>query len=207
MRRCYGTEERALEALNRQPFLLNPTYTWPPPLLSRSKAALVQVLGSEEEALEVMRKNPAVLQCGAPGILELGADEIKLFADLRYAGSLVPPQTAAGLGIAFGLLVLLTIAANAGSSSAGDEAFFAPLLMISKPLLGLVFAAAIEGSRIAIVGAVVSGQMRKREERDVKVSGELVEQRKEQLKQIRSAGGWSTLVTNMASRVVPKARE
>ena len=194
---CYGTEVRAIEAVSRQPFLLNPTYTWPPPLLSRSKEALVEVLGSEAEALEVMRKNPAVLQCGAPGLLELGGDEIKLFANLRYFGSQVPPQAAAGLGIGFAVLLFLTTA----GSAAGGEAL-APLLGISKPLLGLIFAAAIEGSRIVIVGAVVQGQARKREAGEAESA--VVEQQKAKVKQIRSsAGGWGKLASNIASGVLP----
>ena len=56
---CYGNELAAIEAVKRQPYIINPTYTWPPPLLTRSKDALVEVLGSEDEALEVMLKNPA----------------------------------------------------------------------------------------------------------------------------------------------------
>ena len=194
---CYGTEARAIEAVTRQPFLLNPTYTWPPPLLVRSKEALVEVLGSEEEALEVMRKNPAVLQCGAPGLLELGGDEIKLFANLRYGFSQVPPQTGAALGIGFGALLLLT---TVGSASGGEA--LAPLLGVSKPLLGLIFAAAIEGSRIVIVGAVVQGQARKRE-----ASSEVVEQQKAKVKKIRSsAGGWGKLASNIVSGVLPGAK-
>ena len=47
---------------------------------------------SEEEALEVMLLNPAVLQCG-PSLDLLGASEIRNFARLRSAGNaLVPPQ-------------------------------------------------------------------------------------------------------------------
>ena len=131
VRKCYGTEERAIEAVTRQPYVLNPTYTWPPPLLSRSKDALVQVLGSEEDALEVMLKNPAVLQCGAPGILELGGDEIKLFANLRYLGSTLSPRLTGAIGVSLLLLILLTIAGGAVDGEAREA--FAPLLGISKP--------------------------------------------------------------------------
>ena len=52
-----------LQAVQQNPTILNPAYTSPPGLVSRSKAALVEVLG-EEGALEVMLLNPAVLQCG-----------------------------------------------------------------------------------------------------------------------------------------------
>ena len=63
LKAAYGSEARALQAVQQNPTILNPAYTSPPGLVSRSKAALVEVLG-EEGALEVMLQNPAVLQCG-----------------------------------------------------------------------------------------------------------------------------------------------
>ena len=64
LKEAYVTEADALRAVTQNPTVLNPLYTNPPELVTRSKEALVEVMG-EEEALEVMLKNPAVLQCGS----------------------------------------------------------------------------------------------------------------------------------------------
>lgn len=196
VRRCYGDEALAIEAVRRQPYLLNPSYTWPPPLLSRSKAALVDVLGSEEETLEVMMRNPAVLQCGAPGILELGSGEIKLFANLRFYGSQVPPKVAAASGLGFGGLVFLSIFGAA--MDVESQAKLEPLLAIAKPLLGLVFALAIEGSRVAIVGSVVQGQVRKRDAAAAAAAERVKAARTVSSAKRRAESGWAKLVQSLA---------
>ena len=205
-RKCYGTEERAIEAVERQPYLLNPTYTWPPPLLSRSKVALVEVLGSEEEALEVMLKNPAVLQCGANGILELGGDEIKLFADLRYAGSQLGSQRAGALLVSLLALILLTLAGAAMDDE--SRAAFAPVLGVTRPLLGIVFALAIEGSRVVIVSTVFKGAMAKKDDAKAAAAARVSQAASERKAKIRANSGWAALVGNLAGSVVPlPARE
>ena len=163
---CYGSQDRAVEAVQQQPFLLNPTYTWPPPLLTRTKAALLEVFEGDEEAVfEVMRKNPAVLQCGAPGILELGPDEITLFANVRNLGSRVPAELLSAAGITILVLILFTLGASRLEADA--QAAVAPLVAIAKPLVGFVFALAIEGSRVAVFGSVVNTQMRKKKTDEV----------------------------------------
>ena len=77
LKAAYGSEASALQAVQQNPTILNPAYTSPPGVVSRSKAALVEVLG-ESGALEVMLKNPAVLQCG-PSLESLGAIEIAVY--------------------------------------------------------------------------------------------------------------------------------
>lgn len=42
---AYGSEAAATKAVQQNPTVLNPSYTNPPGLVSRSKAALVEVLG------------------------------------------------------------------------------------------------------------------------------------------------------------------
>ena len=64
LKRAYGDEATAVQAVLRQPQIINPSYTDPPAVISRSKAVLVGYMG-EEESIEVMLKNPALLQCGA----------------------------------------------------------------------------------------------------------------------------------------------
>ena len=198
-----GTEERAIEAVSRQPYLINPTYTWPPPLISRSKAALVDVLGSEVDALEVMLKNPAVLQCGAAGILELGGDEIKLFANLRYAGSELGPQRAGALLVSLLALIALTLAGAAMDDETRSS--FAPLLNVAKPLLGVVFALAIEGSRVVIFSTVVKGAMAKKDDAKAEAAARVSQAASERKAKIRANSGWATLVGNLAGSVVPAA--
>ena len=85
LKAAYGSEASALQAVQQNPTILNPAYTSPPGVVSRSKAALVEVLG-EAGALEVMLKNPAVLQCGS-ALAGAQASEIKGFATLRFVGN------------------------------------------------------------------------------------------------------------------------
>ena len=78
------------------PQIINPSYTvLPPKPLAGSKSCLVEIM-SEEEAIEVMLKNLAVLQCGL-SLRSTQADEI--YQELRqlryYGGRLVPNPTAA----------------------------------------------------------------------------------------------------------------
>ena len=202
---AYGSEERAIAAVESEPYLLNPTYTWPPPLLSRSKAALIEVLGSQEEALEVMRQNPNILQCGAVGILGTGKDEIVLWAKVRDATSSVPKPVAAGLGISFLSLLLLTLAA-VRIDDADLQAALAPLLTVSKAVLGLSFALAIEGSRVAIVGAVVKGKMGK-QDRDTAAANEAARQRGEERRaKINAESGWAKLGKGLVEQVTTLSR-
>ena len=78
--KCYGSKELALAAVQSEPKMLNPSYSFCNTMIA-SKAALTGMM-SEDEALEIMNLNPAVLQCG-PSLAALGPGEIKSFAGLR----------------------------------------------------------------------------------------------------------------------------
>ena len=142
-----------------------------------------------------------MLQCGAPGILELGGDEIKLFANLRYAGSLLGPQRAGALGIALALLIGLTTAGAAMDDVA--RASLTPLLNVAKPLVGLVFALAIEGSRVVIVGSVVRGQMANKDGGKAAAAKRLSQEAAERKAKNRKTSGWATLVGNLVDGALP----
>lgn len=97
-----------------------------------SKKALVGIMG-EEDALEVMRLNPAVLTCG-PSLEMLGASEVKAFAQLRSAGSsLVPAQARSAILALFGAAIAFAIAFQ-GS----DDPQVVQILQVIKPTLGLL---------------------------------------------------------------------
>jgi len=84
LRQCYGSEELALQAVSENPQILNPSYSRPE-RIQASKACLVEIMG-EADTLEVMLKNPAVLQCGS-ALAGAQASEIKGFATLRFVGN------------------------------------------------------------------------------------------------------------------------
>ena len=140
---AYGDPARATEAVLRQPTIISPRYTWPPPLLARSKAALVESLGSEEEALEVMRQNPAVLQCGV-SLREQPAAQIRGFAAVRQLADAVPSRAASALLAAFVVGALCAVPPSGGGER--DPAVVA-VLSVVRPVLGLaggsVFAATV----------------------------------------------------------------
>ena len=64
------------QAVLENPQILNPSYSFCNTMLA-SKDVLFTMLG-KEDALDVMLKNPAVLQCG-PSLDTLGPDEIKVW--------------------------------------------------------------------------------------------------------------------------------
>jgi hypothetical protein len=90
--------------------------------LVESKRVLLTVM-SEEEALDVMRLNPAVLQCG-PSLDVLGASEIKAIAQFRSLGNtLFPPAVRTPiLGALVATILLLVIAQRPGADPALLEA-------------------------------------------------------------------------------------
>jgi len=63
------------------PQILNPSYSFCNTMLA-SKDVLFTMLG-KEDALDVMLKNPAVLQCG-PSLDTLGPDEIKVWQRILH---------------------------------------------------------------------------------------------------------------------------
>eukprot|EP00908_Phaeocystis_cordata_P027359 Transcript_9914.p2 GENE.Transcript_9914~~Transcript_9914.p2 ORF type:complete len:368 (-),score=94.44 Transcript_9914:105-1136(-) len=116
---AYGTEADALSAVRANPQILNPAYTSPPGLVGRSKAALVAVLG-EKEALEVMLKNPAVLQCGN-SLREQPPAQLRSFANARSAVDRLPAGAPAALLGTLSLLLLFVLGGKNGAPR-GDRA-------------------------------------------------------------------------------------
>mmetsp|Transcript_25908 Transcript_25908/g.83698 ORF Transcript_25908/g.83698 Transcript_25908/m.83698 type:complete len:220 (-) Transcript_25908:119-778(-) len=125
---AYGSEELALRAVTQNPTILNPLYTDPPSVIANSKRALVQVLGGEEEAIDVMLKNPAVLQCGS-ALTRQQAGEIRSFAAVRQLLDSSPPW-APKVTLALIFAALSFEIALQGNPEAD------PLLAVIKPTLG-----------------------------------------------------------------------
>lgn len=126
----YGTSDRALAAVQANPQILNPSYTFCNTILE-SKKVLRSVM-DEEEALEVMRLNPGVLQCG-PSLEVLGAGEIKSIAMFRSMGNTILPAPvrvgATGVLVAS---ILFAVFSAQSSDPAVQEAAAAV-----KPILGV----------------------------------------------------------------------
>lgn len=118
-----------------------------------SRDVLFDMMG-KEEALEVMLKNPAVLQCG-PSLDTLGPDEIKGFANLRNFFNNLIPSNLQGPAIALTLLFVTFPIFAVNNPYLADS----DLTNLVKPIVGILFAIAIEGSRLLIVGTIVKGKM------------------------------------------------
>uniref|UniRef100_A0A7S3AEH4 Uncharacterized protein n=1 Tax=Haptolina ericina TaxID=156174 RepID=A0A7S3AEH4_9EUKA len=85
----------------------------------------------EEEALEVMKLNPAVLQCG-PSLEVLGSSEVKSIAMFRNMGNTVlPAPVRTGATAVFIFCILLAIV-----SAQADNPEALALVSLIKPVLG-----------------------------------------------------------------------
>jgi hypothetical protein len=149
--KVYGSQPAAEAAALTNPQILNPSYSFCNTMLA-SAEVLEQMMG-REEALEVMTKNPAVLQCG-PSLDTLGPDEIKAFANIRALGNKIPESARSIALIALFTVVLFPVAAQ-NNPALQDSA----ILNLSKPLVGIFFSILIEGSRIAIVGTILKAKV------------------------------------------------
>lgn len=129
--KCYGSPDLALQAARNNPQILNPSYSFCNTMLA-SKQSLVGLM-SEAEALEVMRLNPAVLQCG-PSLSLLGAGEIKSFAKLRSVGNALVPAEARGAVVGSFLALVIFVIATQGS----DDPQVLATAALLKPAFGLV---------------------------------------------------------------------
>ena len=128
---CYGSEESALAAVRTNPQMLNPSYSFCNTILE-SKSALVGLMG-EEEALEVMRLNPAVLTCG-PSLEMLGAGEVKAFAALRSAGTAIVPEQARPAAVG----AFVAVVAFALGFQGTEDPLALQVLQVLKPALGVI---------------------------------------------------------------------
>ena len=131
--KCYGSEKLALNAVEDNPQMLNPSYSFCNTMLD-SKKALLSVM-SAEEALDVMKKNPAVLQCG-PSLGMLGAGEIKGFAQARSMGNALVPARARGAAVG----ALLAAVAVAIVFQGTEDPQMLAVLEVLRPVLGGVLA-------------------------------------------------------------------
>jgi len=150
--KVYGSQDLAEQAVRENPQVLNPSYSFCNTMLA-SKEVLVEMMG-KEDAMDVMLKNPAILQCG-PSLDTLGPDEIKGFANIRSLGNRLFPEEVRGYALT--ALIALCLFPVVGVNVPGLED--SPLLQIAKPLVGVIFAVAIEGSRIVIVGSIVKAKV------------------------------------------------
>lgn len=149
--KCYGSPDLARQAVLENKQIINPSYTFCNTMIA-SKEVLFNMMG-KEEALDVMLKNPAVLQCG-PSLDTLGPDEIKGFANIRNLGNKIP-ESVRGYMLS-GLLALCVFPVVAVNVPGLEDS---SLVNIVKPLVGILFAVAIEGSRIVIVGTIFKAKM------------------------------------------------
>jgi len=149
--KCYGNVELAEQAAKTNPQIINPSYSFCNTMFASQKV-LVDMMG-KEEALDVMLKNPAVLQCG-PSLDTLGPDEIKGFANLRSLGNSIPEAARGWLLSATIAFVLFPVIAQYNEDLSSSFA-----MNLVKPLVGIFFGIAIEGSRILIVGTIVKAKM------------------------------------------------
>lgn len=147
----YGSVELAEKAVLANPQVLNPSYSFCNTMIV-SKNVLVDMMGTEE-ALEVMLKNPAVLQCG-PALDTLGPDEIKGFANLRSTFNNIPENVRG-----FALLALLAFVLFPIFASNNELLQDSAALNIAKIGNGVLFAVLIEGSRIIIFSTILKGKL------------------------------------------------
>lgn len=145
LREIYTSEELALQAVQENPQILNPSYT-KAERAKTSRACLVELMG-EEDALDVMLKNPALLQCGA-ALANAQPDEIRGFATVRYLGNRLLPEAARlpTLGAVFAALSYGVAFSNApGGASDSAEAALALIKPVLGVLFGSLFAASLYG--------------------------------------------------------------
>jgi len=147
---CYGKEDLALEAARTNPQIINPSYSFCNTMLD-SRDVLVDMMGTEE-AREVMLMNPAVLQCG-PSLDTLGPDEIKGFANIRNISNKIGSKVGP-IGI---YLILALVLAPLFIEN--DPVLKDSIGYIVRPVVGIIFAVAIEGSRLAIIGTIAKAKM------------------------------------------------
>ena len=142
-----GRQDLALQAVEANPTIIHPLYTAPPGIIGASKKALVDVMGSEAAAIEVMLLNPAILQCGDSVRLQ-PADQVKSFASIRASLDKVPPSVSRGLVYAVGAAVSLQFVLVRS-----DDPTVQQLYETTKPLLGAagasIFIAAVVLASVA----------------------------------------------------------
>tara|TARA_B110001452_G_scaffold109399_1_gene90778 strand:+ start:4010 stop:4555 length:546 start_codon:yes stop_codon:yes gene_type:complete len=100
----YKSEDAAMQAVKQTQIVLSPIFV-SPDLMQDSYDGLLSAMGSEADAMEILKKHPAVLTCG-PEIANETPDEIRKVAALRSVLDAIPPSA---LWAASLLLVVLTV--------------------------------------------------------------------------------------------------
>eukprot|EP00965_Chrysotila_dentata_P241287 6204195-Pleurochrysis_carterae.AAC.3 len=177
LRRCYADEDLAIQAITQNPQIINPVYTNPPSIISRSKSMLLEKM-DEDRAIRIMLKNPAVLQCGST-LKNQSAEEIEAFANVcrrlivtsgRFAWSrmlLWPNMTVrqvldsvpSQVSSAAIILVLLAILTSILGSRMPDAEGLQQVLQVLRPLLGSIFASCF----LATVASALRTQLKMRD--------------------------------------------
>ena len=105
--KAYGSQELASEAVIRlRGSIICPLYA-SPSLIEASLDALKSVIG-EEEATEILAKNPAVLTCG-DGLRNAEPGEIRRLASLRQVLDSIPPSVLLGTILVASVAILVKI--------------------------------------------------------------------------------------------------
>jgi hypothetical protein len=105
--KAYGSQELAAEAVIRlRGSIICPLYA-SPALIEASLDALKSVIG-DEEATEILAKNPAVLTCG-DGLRTADPGEIRRLATLRQVLDGIPPSVLLGSIVAASVAILAKI--------------------------------------------------------------------------------------------------
>lgn len=129
---CDGDAQTAALAVRACPQIINPSYSFCNTMLESKKALLS--LMSEEEALEVIGKNPAVLQCG-PSLEDVSAAEVKAIAALRAFGTaLFPAQALRWAAVATLATAVFAVIFLQNS----DDPTIAAVLDVLRPTLGAI---------------------------------------------------------------------
>lgn len=154
-----GKQDLALQAVEANPTIVHPLYTTPPEIIGVSKKALVEVMGSEAAAIEVMLLNPAILQCGESVRLQ-PAEQVKSFASIRASLDRVPPSVSRALVYAVGAALSLQFVLVRS-----DDPTVQQVSATMKPLLGAagasIFIAAVVLA--AVAEATATGAKARRE--------------------------------------------
>mmetsp|Transcript_5206 Transcript_5206/g.15925 ORF Transcript_5206/g.15925 Transcript_5206/m.15925 type:complete len:169 (+) Transcript_5206:43-549(+) len=103
LRKCYPSEEAALQAVRQNANVICPLFATPT-LIQQTYRVLIDELG-KEDAIKVLQMNPSVLTCGDQ-LRGVGADEIMRAARVRRSLDAIPSE-------AFGGCLALVVAAIA----------------------------------------------------------------------------------------------
>ncbi len=112
----YGSDEATFRAVKRLPSLVNPQVS-NRFIFAKTKSVLVQLLGSEPAAIDLLSKDPSLLQAAPGASYESLNPRVE-----RMAAGEIPPTAAGGMGGAAAPLFLL-VAVGAVAAAANYLGF------------------------------------------------------------------------------------